>query len=62
MKKVSCVDINPESSCSFEATGSNTKEAVNQMMDHIRSEHPDDVKGMSDADIRKKVEANVRSA
>ena len=59
MKKVSCKDINPDSSCSFEATGSNAKEAVNAMVGHIRAEHTGDVEGMSDGEVRKMVESKV---
>ena len=32
------------------------------MMEHARSEHSEDLKGMSDGDIRKKIEASVKDA
>ena len=59
MKKVACKDINPETDCDFEATGNSDKEVVNKMTAHIKAEHPDDVKGMSDGEIREMVQSKV---
>jgi predicted small metal-binding protein len=62
MKTVACKDVNPGTTCDFEASGSNNKEAVNKLMDHMRSAHANDMKGMNDGDIRKKIEGSVKDA
>lgn len=59
MKKVSCKDISPDSTCNFEATGKTEKDVVRMMFDHVKSDHSNDVTGMSDADIRTMIAAKV---
>jgi predicted small metal-binding protein len=59
MRRVSCKDITPEIDCNFEATGENTKDVVSKMMTHIKEEHADEVKGMSDSELRMMIEKNV---
>ena len=59
MRKVTCKDINPSSSCDFEATGQTAKEVVGKMMAHIKSEHMGDVAGMGDGQIRTMIEDRV---
>jgi len=59
MKKVSCKDIKPDSTCNFEATGATTGEVVKQMFDHVKRDHADDVAGMSNTDIRTMIESKV---
>jgi predicted small metal-binding protein len=62
MKKISCKDIDPSIDCMFETTGQNTKDVVNTMMAHLRSDHADKVKGMNDGEIRTMIESKVSSA
>jgi len=59
MKKVSCKDINPDSTCDFEATGDSAKEVTGKMLDHVKKEHGDDVAGMSNTDIRTMIDAKI---
>jgi predicted small metal-binding protein len=51
MMKLSCKDLDPTSSCGFEATGSSTGEVAGKMMSHVKSEHPDFLEGMKDSDV-----------
>ena len=59
MKIVSCKDISPESTCSFEVSGKMDKEVVNKMFGHVKKDHADDVAGMNSADIRTMIESKV---
>ena len=59
MKKVSCKDIKPDSTCTFEATGETSKEVAGKMLDHIKKDHADDVSGMDNAGVRNMIEAQI---
>ena len=59
MMKLSCKDIDPTSMCDFEATGNTAKEVAGKMMAHVKSDHAEHVKGMSDAEIMKMLEEKV---
>jgi predicted small metal-binding protein len=60
MMKLSCKDMDPDGD-SFEAHGTTPTEVAKKMMAHIKSEHPDEMKGMSDAEMMKMLEAKVHS-
>ena len=57
--KLSCKDVNPESSCNYEARGNTATEVANSMLAHVKKAHADDVKGMSDTELLASFEAKV---
>ncbi len=61
MKKLACKDIDPSSTCSYEATGKSPQEVARRMMAHLKSEHPDAVEkmGMSDDELMVMLEEKV---
>ena len=48
MKSLKCSDLNPDSDCSFEATGETNKEVVDKMFKHASEAHKDKLAGMSE--------------
>lgn len=59
--KLSCKDMDPTSTCDFEATGSTAEEVAGKMMAHAKTAHADHVKGMSDADIMSMMKSKVHN-
>jgi len=59
MKKISCKDINPETSCTYEASGDTAKQVVGKMMAHLKSDHMNDLKGMNDGEICSMIESKI---
>jgi predicted small metal-binding protein len=57
--KLACKDINPDTTCDFEVTGNTPTEVAKKMMKHVKSDHAEDVKGMTDAEIMKMLEEKV---
>lgn len=57
--KLACKEINPSTTCSFEATGETKPEVANKMMAHAKVVHADDLKNMSDDEIEKMMESKV---
>ena len=47
--------------CKFEATGDTATDVAKKMMMHVKSSHPETVKGMSDEQIMKMFEMKVHS-
>ena len=60
MKTVACKDIDPNSSCSFVASGNDEREVVDAMFAHVKAAHTADVEGMSDDAVRGMIEAKTR--
>ncbi len=59
MMKLTCKDINPDTRCEFEASGASASEVASMMMDHAKTNHYEDVSGMTDEEIIKMMEAKV---
>ncbi len=59
--KLTCKDIDPSSTCDFEATGDSAAEVVGKMMSHVKSDHPDKMKGMSESDMMNMLKSKVHS-
>jgi predicted small metal-binding protein len=59
--KLSCKDINPDLNCDYEAQGNTATEVAKKMMNHIKSAHPNEIKGMPDSEVMKMFESKVRS-
>jgi len=57
--KLSCKDINPSTTCTFEATGDTASEVADKMMTHAKVDHPEDMKDMSEDDKKSMMEAKV---
>jgi predicted small metal-binding protein len=61
MMKLTCKDMDPTTTCAFEATGETATEVAGKMMAHAKTAHADHVAGMSDADMMTAMEAKVHS-
>jgi predicted small metal-binding protein len=61
MMKLSCKDVDSASTCSFEATGNSEGEVAGKMMTHVKSDHPDEVGGMTDNDMMNMLKSKVHS-
>ncbi|MEA2715410.1 MAG: hypothetical protein QOG91_438 [Candidatus Parcubacteria bacterium] len=61
MKKLACKDINPSTSCTYEATGKSAKEVVGKMMAHAKADHTEDLAGKSDSELKAMWEPMVHS-
>lgn len=59
MKKLCCKDINPNTACDYEATGDTVTEVAEKMIPHARTAHADDVKDMTDEQMREMFEAKA---
>jgi predicted small metal-binding protein len=59
MMKLACKDLNSDSTCDFVATDSSVKEVADKMMNHVKQDHMEDMKGMSDRDMRQMIESKV---
>ena len=61
MKKIACKDLNPMTSCMFEATGKTVNEVTDKMLAHMKMEHKDEVAkmGMSDEEMVKMIGSKV---
>ncbi len=57
MKTLSCASMGM-ADCPFVAQGETDKEVMNAMMSHVKVEHPDMAKGLSNAAMR----ANIKEA
>jgi predicted small metal-binding protein len=60
MMKLACKDLNPDSTCSFVATGNSQVKVAGKMMSHAKVAHSEDLVGMSDDEIRDLMESKVR--
>jgi predicted small metal-binding protein len=59
MMKLSCKDVDPSTSCNFEATGDSVGEVAGKMMSHVKSDHADKMKGMSESDMMNMMKSKV---
>ncbi len=59
MFMLSCKDLDPTTTCDFQATGETTTEVAEKMMAHAKMEHMDKVDGMSDAELMATYESKV---
>ena len=57
--KLSCRDVDPNSTCDFVANGNSPGEVAGKMMSHIKSEHADKMEDMSDTDMMSMVKSKV---
>ena len=46
MMKLACKDLDPSTTCMFEATGETKEEVAGKMLAHVKSDHPDKMSGM----------------
>ena len=53
MMKLTCKDLNSQSTCPFEATGETAREVAEKMMEHAKMEHSDDLAKMNMSDEEK---------
>lgn len=60
--KLSCKDVDPNSSCDFESFGNSKTETAGKMLDHAKEEHADKIVNMkmTDEEITKIFESKVR--
>jgi predicted small metal-binding protein len=59
MMKLSCKDLDATSTCNYEATGETATEVAGKMLEHAKTDHPEKLAGMSDADSMSMMEAKV---
>lgn len=59
MKKVTCKDLNPNSTDDAVFTAETEEEVIDQAIDHARKEHPEDISGMSDPEMRDFVRSKI---
>ncbi len=59
--KLTCKDINPESTCEFSTGGATAEDAANKMMEHAKAEHAEDLAKM-DMDDAAKLEMMMSKA
>jgi len=59
MYKITCKELNPNTDCTFEASGEEKKQVVGKMFSHVKSDHMEDMKGKGDAEIRSMIEEKV---
>ena len=59
MKTLTCKDLG-NATCGFEARGETSGEVVDNMMEHAKVAHPDDLSKMPEADMRAKMEAGIK--
>jgi predicted small metal-binding protein len=59
MMKLACKDMDASTTCNFEATGMTASEVAGKMMAHAKAEHPENLAGMSDAEIMSMMESKV---
>ena len=45
MMKLSCKELDPSTDCSFVAEGTTAHEVAMRMLDHVKTNHPEAVKG-----------------
>ncbi len=59
--KLACKDLDPNTTCDFEATGDYAEEVAIRMMNHMKNEHMDKVKEMqmSNSEIMSMLESKV---
>ena len=51
--RLSCKDVNPTTTCTFEAVGETAADVAKNLLVHARVKHAEDVKSMSDEEIMK---------
>jgi predicted small metal-binding protein len=59
MMKLTCKELNPSTTCTYEATGDTAREVADKMMTHVKIVHPEDIKNMPEADMKKTMEARA---
>jgi predicted small metal-binding protein len=59
MMKLKCKDINPTTTCDYEATGDSAREVAEKMVEHAKIHHTADVENMTDEEMLKSFEAKV---
>lgn len=61
MMKLTCKDLNPNSTCHYEAHGETAKEVAENMMAHATAEHAADLEkmGMSDEEMMQLLESKA---
>jgi predicted small metal-binding protein len=59
MMKLACKDLDPSTTCGFEAMGASSAEVAGKMMAHVKAEHADKMAGMSDTDMMAMLESKV---
>ena len=59
MMKLTCKDIDPASTCNFEAKGASASEVAGKMMAHVKADHPDKMAGMAEGDMMTMLESKV---
>ena len=59
--KLTCKDINPDTTCDFEVTGETATEVATKMVEHAKTHHTDEVKSMSDGEMIKEFESKVHN-
>lgn len=61
MMKLTCKDMDPNSTCDFEATGNSASEVASNMMTHAKEAHPENMTSMSEVDMMNAMEAKVHN-
>ncbi|MES2930349.1 MAG: DUF1059 domain-containing protein [Patescibacteria group bacterium] len=59
MRKLKCKDINPTTTCNYEATAESAQEVALKMIEHAKIHHTADVENMTDGEMIKAFEAKV---
>lgn len=59
--KLSCMDLDPNINCDFEAWGKSESEVAQKMMEHLKKTHPEQVEKMkmNDDEILAMLESKV---
>lgn len=58
--KLACKDLDPSSPCNFVAEGTNGHEVAMRMVEHVKSDHPEAMKG-TDADMMSMLESKAHA-
>jgi predicted small metal-binding protein len=61
MMKLSCKDLDPSTTCTYEATGDTAEDVASKMMAHAATDHPEAMAGMSDTDKMSMLESKVHA-
>jgi len=61
MMKLTCKDVNPTTTCEFQAEGETASAVAAKMLAHAKEHHADDIDGKSDADLLKMFESKAHA-
>ena len=59
MMKLSCKDVNPATTCEFQAEGETAADVAAKMLAHAKEHHAEDIKDKPDADVLKMFESKA---